>query len=81
MLIKIALTLETMQQLITKPWRRSQGLCCRKKIQKHEEFSGPWVLKDLNKEKKVKKFLKNCTFCQKNAKIRDGKILKPLHYH
>ena len=27
-----------MQQLIIKPWR-SQGLCCRKKIQKHEKYS------------------------------------------
>ena len=39
MLIEIPLTLETMQQLIIKPWRRSQGLCCRKKIQKHEKIA------------------------------------------
>ena len=32
MLITIPLTLETMQQLIIKPPRRSQGLCCRKKL-------------------------------------------------
>ena len=44
-------------------------------------FSGPWVWKDLHKEKNVK-IWKNCTFCQKkNAKIRDGKMLKPLNYH
>ena len=32
-LITIPLTLETMQQLIIKPWRRFEGLCCRKKIE------------------------------------------------
>ena len=69
MLIKIALTLETMQQLITKPWRRSQGLCCRKKFKNMKNFLAPGVLKDLNKEKKVKKFLKKCTFCQKMLKF------------
>ena len=44
-------------------------------------FLAPWDRKDLNKEKKgVKKFEKNCTFCQKNAEIRDVKMLKPFHY-
>ena len=32
-LITIPLTLETMQQLIIKPWRRSLGPWCRKKNQ------------------------------------------------
>ena len=39
-------------------------------------FSGPWVWKNLNKEKML-----NCTFCQNIAKIRDVKMLKPFHYH
>ena len=36
--ITIPLTPKTMQQLIMKPWRRFEGLCCRKKNQKHEKF-------------------------------------------
>ena len=28
----------------------------------------------------VKNF-ENCTFCQKNAKIPEAKMLKPFHYH
>ena len=28
-----------MQHLIIKPWRRSQSLCCRKNIQKHEKIA------------------------------------------
>ena len=43
-------------------------------------FSGHWVWKDLNKGKNVN-LKKNSTFCQKNAKIRNGKMLKPLHCH
>ena len=30
-------------------------------------FSGPWVWRDVTKEKNVQKFEKNCTFCQKNV--------------
>ena len=37
-LITIPFTLETMQQLIIKPMRRFEGLCCRKKNQKQEKL-------------------------------------------
>ena len=38
MLITNPLTLETMQQLIIKTWRRSQGLL-PEKVQKHEKIA------------------------------------------
>ena len=44
-------------------------------------FSGPWVLKDLNKEKNVKKIEKKLHVLSKNVKTRDGKMLRPLNYH
>ena len=43
-MITIPLTLETMQQLTIKPWRRFEGLCFRKKI----------------KTRKIANILKNC---------------------
>ena len=45
MLITNTLTPETMQQFIIKPWRMSQGLCCRKKFKNM---------------KKIANILKNC---------------------
>ena len=45
-------------------------------------FSGPWVWKFLGLErKKRQKILKKLHVLSKKAKIRDGKMLKPLNYH
>ena len=44
------------------------------------EFSGPWVCKDLYNEKYMsKKWKKNAR--QKNVKTRDVKMLNSFHYH
>ena len=50
-------------------------------IKTFRTFPGPCVWKDVNNEKKVKNIENICTFCQKNAKNRDVKMLKPFHYH
>ena len=45
------------------------------------KFSAPSVRKDVNNEKSMKIIEKNLHVLSKNAKIRDAKMLKQLHYH
>ena len=63
-LITIPLTLETMRQLIIKPWRRSLGPWGQKKDKKLENIQ--------------KKTLKNCKYFLKTANIKILKTI-PLH--
>ena len=49
-------------------------------------FSGPWDSNNLNNDKKlqykyVKKYEKNCKFCQKMLKFMIAKSSKPFHCH
>ena len=47
-LITIPLALETMQQLVIKPWRRSLEPCCRKTEKKFKRFKNLEKIADLN---------------------------------
>ena len=71
---KIAETSDIKLENISRPIKIFQCLI----IKSLRKFSDPFVWKDLNNQKYVKKIAR---FVRKDAKIRDVRMLVPFHYH